>query len=555
MLKNLLAVNLKKYYLLILAVVVAMFLIFANLDARVFWADEAQTANVAATILKYGLPTFFDGKNLIVDHPFDLDLNQYISDKLINYEKRRSEYKLTDYLWKWQPWLQHYLIALGYLIFGINTFAARFPFAASGILVIIVLYFFVTKLFKNKELADISLVLLIAFVPFYLYVRQARYYSLAMLFSILALYAYLKLIDDEKYSKFYFIFSNVILFYSFYAAFFGIYSSIIIHAILFNRNIKFIKRFIVASIPIFILTFPWFLYTSLFSKTYSFQMYHFIFGFFYLLSYVFLYMFPAILLVFVPFIIAYKKNNKIYFNSGHSLLLLAIFLSTLIALFGPWDLPSFRYISFLIPFFIIEIAALMQLIKKYSKLIFLTVFLLFIFTNFLFIFPFKFFESTGLKYVEKNSDEYYYIKENLQIRYNFFDYIHEITHNYRGPNEVIVNFLRKNSKENETFITNADYAVYAFYTNMKFESDMNKNPDWVILREPYFLWGGAEGEGSFLFNLTYKGYEKIIFNSTDYIYLLDSPEPRKHRFKSNYKLELLDRYETYPITIYRKYDE
>jgi hypothetical protein len=87
---------------------------------------------------------------------------------------------------------------------------------------------------------------------------------------------------------------------------------------------------------------------------------------------------------------------------------------------------------------------------------------------------------------------------------------------------------------------------------MKFENDINKYPDWIILRKPYLLWGGPNGEGNFLFNLTFANYSKIIINSTDYIYLLDSPEPRKHRFRTNDMTNILDRYEISPIIIYHK---
>jgi len=545
-------ITIRKHYFLLIALIISVFLIFSNLDDRVFWGDEAQSAQVSKTILEYGIPTFYDGKNLIVDHPFDLDLNYYISDKLINYEERKSRYSLVDYIWKWQPWVQNYLIASSFMIFGINTFAARFPFAIAGLLTIVITYFLILKLFKNRELANVAVLLLVTFVPFYLYTRQARYYSLAMLFSVLVIYSYLKLVNNEKYSKILFILSNVLLFYSFYISFFGIYFALIIHMFAFNRKGKSIKKFILCSLWIFIFTFPWFLYANLASKGYSFQFYHFIFGFLYLMSYVFFYFFPTIFLIFIPGLILYKRNNQLFVNSDHALLILIIFFSIISAIIGPWELPSFRYISFLIPLFIAEIASIFMALKKYSKYLFVVVLLLFVTTNWLLIFPFKFFENLGLNYVAKNSDAHYYIKENMEIRYNLFNYLYEITHKYRGPNELITLFLRKNSNDNETFISNSDSLVYSFYTNMKFENDINKYPDWIILRKPYLLWGGPNGEGNFLFNLTFANYSKIIINSTDYIYLLDSPEPRKHRFRTNDMTNILDRYEISPIIIYHK---
>ena len=97
--------------------------------------------------------------------------------------------------------------------------------------------------------------------------------------------------------------------------------------------------------------------------------------------------------------------------------------------------------------------------------------------------------------------------------------------------------------------------MYAYTTKL------NRTPDWIIVREPYCLWSkdsiesGGEmygGKCEFVLNSINENYEPIILNTTDYIYPLDEPHPRRHRFVTNKKHEILDRYEIYPLVIYRK---
>ncbi len=85
----------------------AAFLLFHNLSDRLLWDDEAETALLAENINKFGVPKSTDGKNSIV---------------LFGYESNEDD------VWIWSPWLDEYITAASFSLFGKSTFSARFPF-------------------------------------------------------------------------------------------------------------------------------------------------------------------------------------------------------------------------------------------------------------------------------------------------------------------------------------------------------------------------------------------------------------------------------------------
>ena len=79
------------------------------------------------------------------------------------YFKSFGDYKLPVYI---------YLTALSIQMFGLNEFAVRFPSALFGFLTVIVFYFFVRKLTKNRPLSIISTAFL-ATSPWHLHYSRA----------------------------------------------------------------------------------------------------------------------------------------------------------------------------------------------------------------------------------------------------------------------------------------------------------------------------------------------------------------------------------------------
>jgi 4-amino-4-deoxy-L-arabinose transferase-like glycosyltransferase len=91
------------------------------------------------------------------------------------------------------PWVQYYVTAASFFVFGQNTFAARFPFALAGWMSILLAYFIVWKVKANWRAAFSAAVLLVFSVQFLLYSRQSRYYALSMFFTCLLIWVFLQM--------------------------------------------------------------------------------------------------------------------------------------------------------------------------------------------------------------------------------------------------------------------------------------------------------------------------------------------------------------------------
>src|SRR5262249_2354985 len=126
-------------------------LIFWNLGERYLWQDEAETALLAKSILLTGLPTACDGKNVI--------------------SQELSREFGPDYLWRWSPWLQFYLAAGSFALFGPNTLSARLPFAVLGLLAIPLTYWLARRFLGCVNIARLSSLILATSVPFLLHTR------------------------------------------------------------------------------------------------------------------------------------------------------------------------------------------------------------------------------------------------------------------------------------------------------------------------------------------------------------------------------------------------
>lgn len=235
---------------------IASCLLFMNLENIYLWQDEAETALLSKNIFTYGYPRAWDGKNIITQ----------------NAEKDFNEH----YVWTWSPWIQFYITACSFLIFGISTFSARFPFALIGLSSIIIFYFFTIKLTESKTIAKLSTILMITSIPFLLHARQCRWYMPAVFSTIWMLYAYLRMQEKEKNGILHFIISSLILFHSSYLPFLSIMGGIILHylyCLFFKLNKPKIRSMMITLSCIFLFTFPWIIYTKAWAKSNPFEEY------------------------------------------------------------------------------------------------------------------------------------------------------------------------------------------------------------------------------------------------------------------------------------------
>jgi 4-amino-4-deoxy-L-arabinose transferase-like glycosyltransferase len=151
----------------------AAVLIFFNLGRDYFWEDEGDTAVLASSILREGVPVAWDGITLTVP-----DFGQRLT---------------GDFVMVSHPWLQYYLTAAAFALFGKTPFAARLPFAIAGLATIIMIYIIGVRLLRNRLIAISASTLLLLSTQFLLYSRQARNYTLHSLICCLLVLQFFRL--------------------------------------------------------------------------------------------------------------------------------------------------------------------------------------------------------------------------------------------------------------------------------------------------------------------------------------------------------------------------
>jgi hypothetical protein len=198
-------------WLLLLAGIV---LLFADLSDVYLWQDEAETAVIARHVLTYGLPLSTDGRD-------------WVQQSSVVFQEFNH-----DYIWTYHPWLQYLLTAGSFAVLGVTTSAARFPFVLTGLLTLLASYYFVSRWVHDSLTAPVAGLLLLLCVPFILLVRQCRYFAPSALFTLLTLDSYLWLRSDKPWAVPYFVLSAVLLFHSFYGAFFPTLAALAVHMLL-----------------------------------------------------------------------------------------------------------------------------------------------------------------------------------------------------------------------------------------------------------------------------------------------------------------------------------
>lgn len=205
------------------------------------WYDEAQTAFVAKGVLAHGLPLAHDGTDLIPD-PYP--------------------YYNEDLIWVEHPWLQFYITAASFYLFGASPITARLPFLLISLCSLPLLYVTARRL-GGTGVARVTVLLLLFIVPYLLHIRQCRYYAVLCFCVILGLYACLAMQDGRKIGYLYFIGAVTGMFYSNPAPFAGFMFAFSIWYLAFGRSVIRWTSLAWTYGVVFVMTFPWFLYADL----------------------------------------------------------------------------------------------------------------------------------------------------------------------------------------------------------------------------------------------------------------------------------------------------
>ncbi len=148
----------------------ATYLSVVGLGHTLFWDDEALVAIHARNFLTTGTWTASTGRNITL----------YGNGILLD-EKLETR----------DPKVQHWLTVLSFRLFGVSTWAGRFPFVIIGLAGLAVFVLLLQNEFETENTLKLCSVALLAFSPvFLLNIRQCRYYAPCFTFGLLTYYCY-----------------------------------------------------------------------------------------------------------------------------------------------------------------------------------------------------------------------------------------------------------------------------------------------------------------------------------------------------------------------------
>ena len=496
--------------ILVVLLIIAAVFIFANLGNIYLWQDEATTAVIARNTLAHGLPYGY---------------------KIFTPEESASNPKQ---IWFFQPWLQFYVTALSFFVFGESTWAARFPFAVFGLGTCLLTYFLSLKLTADKTVARISTFLLTLSVPFLLHVRQCRYYALTAFLTLLAMLAYWRFLHRKRYSAAGFAIALILLFYGNYAAFGSISVAFFIHYIITQRKAGFNRRLLTRDIAtlsaVFIFTASFFFYVKVLQRTdVALELWTGNFsslaGFlehakkqleFYVRTLT-KFVFPAVFFVLLwivcllskrKFLVLPGKVDRRLFN-----LIILVMAVSLVFFVVVAQQRHFRYIVFLLPlFYILQGVFFAGWIKVPQRRLFaISILVVLVSSNLLF--------------------------RPYDPKFRLFDFMYEITHDYDDVTEGIVKFLNENAKPGETVKVPYDLSPIVFYTKglnvyWKCGKDFVEDetyPDWIIYRR---FWVPREFFKSRYYRNIRRSYQQIELTGYRDLKWGNMPDPGEHRYRT-----------------------
>ncbi len=142
------------------------------------WQDEAQTALLARSVLRNGVPMVGEGALSLSAH---MGLDAGVKGIYLHIS-----------------WLQAYVAAASFRLFGESSWAARVPFALAGWLCVPLIAWVVTRAGGTRGAARFSALLTATSVPFIICSRQSRYYALTTAVALLTAGCYAKIVEAAE---------------------------------------------------------------------------------------------------------------------------------------------------------------------------------------------------------------------------------------------------------------------------------------------------------------------------------------------------------------------
>jgi 4-amino-4-deoxy-L-arabinose transferase-like glycosyltransferase len=469
---------------------VACILILSNLGNIYLWGDEAATALVSKTVLTHGVPMGSDGLNVFCQM----------------YGKEVNE----SGIWIWHPWLPFYLLAGFYAVFGVSTFTARLPFALLGIGTVLMIFCFGKSLWRSRRAGVLAAVLMLISVPFLLLVRQCRYYSPSIFFSLAGLYAYTEMLKGRRYAATAFGVSAFLLFHTHYVYCAALLATAVIHSLIYRRDR--ITAVLLVSGIVAAVCLPWVILFSgmgqtveqfgsfpgrvaMLAQRFSFHIAH--------------HMFPPTLLILLAICIAAWNCKRLERRPAgdpetrRNLCLLILFiLITIAAMSLTAQTFFFRYLAPLIPVFCLISALILESSMRLHPAIGVIALVL------------------------------------LAYKARMPDYLYEITHDYDGPIEGICGYLNANAGPDDVVAVNHEDLPIKFYTKLRVISGVTgedysaaKDADWIILRHGLCTRAEVDITRFLMHNVEWNKYERITLDYPDTPFE-NREDPERHFFRT-----------------------
>ena len=467
----------KKHWIIIVLIPIAAILLFLNLDNQYLWQDEAETAALAKNTIKYGYPKAFDGKNLI---------NPTI----------RTGYG-KNFAWRYHPPVQFYIAALSIKTLGAGTLRARLPFAFIGLINIILLYIVALRFTKNAVASNITVLLVTFSTSYLLLMRQCRYYA-PMIFLVLFILLFYSLFTEKKSSFFLIPMSLglITLVYTIHGIFIAVFTALILHYIVFCRERETFPKALIAAIIVIICASPWFIFSNSGAHMAHITLSRVFKNLEFQVRMINKYIFPLFFFGVIYALKIIKTRTwriNLSLDEKGSLKIIGSVILVSIAILSFAEERNFRYLVFFIPLLAIVEGMILLRLFNFNK---------FLCAGFLAISIF-----TGV--FNMGRFDCYFPK-----------YLYEITHDYDGPIEGIIDFLWFRSrfrKEGEATvkISYGDAAVM-YYTPFKVDNskvyDDDHMPEWIVYRR---YWDGEDILNSKYYQKVRQNYRKHVLEYPD----------------------------------------
>ena len=458
-------------------------LFLANLGNIYLWQDEAETALLSQRLGAYGLPMAFDGRNLIRQAPQDV---QYTG----------------DFVWVYHPWLPFYFTALSFALLGATTFAARLPYALAGLASVLLLYHALAHHFRDRRVSILGASLFLLCVPFLLHARQCKYFPFAALFSVATLDAYLRLREDPapNWATPYFILSGLALFHSNFGAFVPLMGALGLHFVLVRPRWSEVPRMALAVVAMASFVLPWAAYLQIWARgRFAFDAYRFVGHVVHYAVYVTGWVFPLPLGVLFLYLLVRGKLKLQAREASLVACFVLVVTATIVFLSESFIWMYFSYIVQLVPLLSTLLALTVLWIADRSRWLGYALVAVLLTSSALHLFPSAFPLVRQFKWASLASRPYLAETDKLiatagSLRSDVASYAYELTHDYDGPDEGMVLFLRENANAGDTVLANYGELPIAFYTGLDIAGGLSGyrlervgQPEWVIDRRdgPY----------------------------------------------------------------------